>query len=183
MTKTEHWKKQVRRDNEREILGLLKKHVELRNIDIKEKMREKGIALSDPTLAAHIRNLEKDGRIGHFSKPQGDRREKWYKIKSERMEEVEGELNKYEAIKFIESIPNPVHVFKASKDGNKAIAGFMSLPGQESVPESTRQFIRRSLEIAIQALFASNLRAILPFQKIIPKKGYRQALVIMVKND
>ena len=178
--KISHWKKKGQADNKREILRLLRDNNELRNIDLKKKLAEKGIQVSDPTLSAYIKSLEEAGKIEHFSKTgsERDRREKWYRIRTESIETVKGELYKYEAIKFIESIPDPIYAYQVSPDGRKAFAVFASLP-DANVPNNVRIKMRQTLETFAKGLFSFYIRTLMNVLKI---KGQKVALVIMAEG-
>ena len=155
-----------RSDNLNKLLLLLKQHEELTNRDLKEKM-----GVSDPTLAEYIKTLEKKGRIEHFFKTH-DRRKRWYRIKPENRQKVEAQLGKYEAIRFIGSISNPVYTF-VEKDG-KAIAAFMSDPGAAS--------LRNVAKRAMDAIVSANLK--FPnLLKLSPAENQKMAVIIMLGKE
>ena len=100
------------------LLALLKTKKEMTFQQLKE-----ALGVSDPTLAEYIKTLENQKRIENFLKSP-DRRHRWYKIKLESAEEVDAQIGRYEAIKFIEGIQNPLYIYKPSPNGQKAIAAF-----------------------------------------------------------
>jgi len=166
MTMVNPKKEWERLDNLNKLLSLLKQHEELTFKGLKEKM-----GVSEPTLTGYIKTLEGQKKIEPFFKPQ-DRRQRWYRIKPENRQKVEAQLLKYEAIRFIEGIPNPIYVFE-EKDG-KAIAAFMSDPGVATL----RGFAKR----AVQGIVSANLN--FPnFLKLSPVENQKIAVVIMLGKE
>ena len=110
-----------REDNHRKLLSLLREHEQLTFGDLKNKL-----SVSEPTLTEYIKDLEEENWIEPFFKPE-DRRQRWYRIKVESKEKVDSQLGKYEAIKFIEGIPNPIYIHR--EKGKRAIGIFMSPEG------------------------------------------------------
>jgi len=155
-----------RSDNLNRLLSSLKQHDELSFGDLKEKVR-----VSEPTLTEYIKALEKQGRIEHFFKAR-DRRKRWYRIKPENRQKVEAQLLKYEAIKFIESIHNPVYVFR-QKDG-KAIAAFMSDPGNVALRDVAKKAMQNQVSAAL------NFPNLLKFS---PAENQKIAVVIMAGKE
>lgn len=153
-----------REDNLNRLLSLLKQHGELTFSDLKEKM-----GVSEPTLTKYIKTLEKQEKIKPFFKPE-DRRQRWYRIKLENKKEVEAQLGKYEAIKFIGRISNPVYIDEPSKDGSRAMALFSSVP-----PEENREAWEK--ELRKKTMFGMLLKV---FPRL--KKECDIALVIMVRG-
>lgn len=153
-----------RSENLNRLLLLLKHHGEITFKDLKEKM-----GVSDPTLTDYIKTLEKQEKIEHFFKAR-DRRKRWYRIRKERTKLVETQLGKYEALKFVEEIDNPIYLYEQSKDGSRAMALFSSVP-----PTENREVWEKDLRKK------TKLRLLL---KVFPrlKKECDIALVIMVRG-
>ena len=166
MAKMEHYKKKVKRDKLSELLGLLKQHGRLRS-----SVLEKKLGVSSPTLSAYLRELKRENKIEEdLTVKDEDRRKKFYRIKSESQKDVEAELGKFEAIRFIDAISDPVYCYEEDKDGGKAIAAFVSRidPRVDGVAEKmTNQIVKQYLKFLRMA-------TLLPNQKI--------AVVIMVKG-
>lgn len=162
LARVEHYKKKSERENINKLLSLLKNHGKLRFYDLKEKLR-----VSSPTLSQYLKELEGDGKIETFHVKGEDRRIRWYRIKPENRKNVETQLGKYEAIRFIEGISNPIYSYV--EDGEKAIAVFMS--GIDQRVERLAQ--KMADQMASQYLKFLKLK-LLPNQKI--------ATVIMTKG-
>ncbi len=114
-----NWKtKKNRANNLDKLRTFLKEHKELTFKQLKE-----GLQVSDPTMTDYIKILEEKNEIEHFDKPE-DRRSQWYRIKPESKDQVYSQIGKYEAIKFIESINDPIYAFK--QIGKGAVAAFVS---------------------------------------------------------
>jgi DNA-binding HxlR family transcriptional regulator len=171
MSKTEHYKKDIERENLYQVMGLLKKNDKLKFGDM-----EKLLPFSRVTLSKHLRELEESNRIERFRVKGEDRRIEWYRIKPESLRKVEASLRRYEAVKFIESFSNPIYSYKESKDGKKAIAAFVSLPGQES---------RKIAQSAVDKVVSGNLRlmGLGSMLKLSPDKDAKLAIVIMIRKD
>ena len=130
--------------NRVKILSLLETHGKMRYRDLKEKMN-----VSNPTLSDYIKFWEEQGKIEHFWGTR-DRREKWYRIKPKNKEKVEGQLRKFEVIKFVEGISNPVYVFEQSNDGTTAIGVFTSVIGTEKDRQKAKEAIRKILPLSVK---------------------------------
>lgn len=163
MPKIEHYKKRNARENINKLLNLLKQYGKLNSSSLEEKL-----GVSSPTLSSYLKELEENGDIEHFFKPK-DRRERWYRIKFESREKVEAQLQKYEAIKFIEGMSNPLYTFEQDKSGNKAIAAFIS----RIDPKSDKLGEKIASQIAKQCV---------GFLKT-PLLNRKMAVVIMVKGE
>jgi DNA-binding MarR family transcriptional regulator len=112
------WKRQ---ENIIKFLDLLMKKKELTFPMLKDKLQ-----VSVATLSAYIKALEQQGKIESFIKSGEDRRVTWYRIKPENAKIVETQLSRYEAVKFIEGLSNPVHIRKSQNGTSVDI--FISFP-------------------------------------------------------
>lgn len=161
----EHYKKKAKRDKLSELLGLLKQHGKLRSSALEEKL-----GVSSPTLSAYLRELKRENKIEDLTVKNEDGRFKWYRIKPESKKHVDAELGKFEAIRFIDAISDPIYCYEEDKDGGKAIAAFVSRidPRVDRVAEKmTDQIVKPYLKLL-------RMTTLLPNQKI--------AVVIMVKG-
>lgn len=162
MAKVEHYKKIGERENKTRLLALLEQHGDLSSSQLKAMLR-----VSMPTLSNYLSELEGAKKIeATFSSK--DRRLKRYKIKPESRERVEAQIRTYEAVKFIEGIPNPVHVY--DRVGLKAVAAFAYTP-----IEQDRERIRKIAEKVV----SGSLRAI-RFLKL--QKDQKIAFVLMANG-
>ena len=118
-----HWKKAESTRNQQLILTLLIKIGPMRFKELYAKINETS-KISQPTLSSHLKQLEKEeGKIERYwNKKKGGN---YYQIKLENREKVEAQIHKYEAIKFIEGIPNPVYYYHP---GKASISAFTSVP-------------------------------------------------------
>ena len=126
-----------RSDNLNKLLSLLKQFGELQFHELKQKLE-----VSEPTLTEYLKKLENENKIEAVFKPN-DRQKKWYRIKAESKEIVEGQLGQSEVIKFINEIPDLVYVYKEPlKDEDIAIAAFGSAKDREMARKLLGKAIR-----------------------------------------
>lgn len=161
----EHYKKTIGRNTEDKILKLIKES-EPNGINTGQLKTKTGLSM--PVLSNHLKNLENKELIENFRDPQKDRRFQWYRIKPENAETVKGQLGKYDAIKFIKEIHNPLYVF--SKKGKVSVAAF------SAVPATTNRKLYEETQKAI--LNKQALGFLKTFMGIKPNQ--RTALIIMV---
>jgi DNA-binding MarR family transcriptional regulator len=138
---------------------------------IKQKLN-----VSEPTLTDYIKTLETDNRIEHFEKPE-DRRHTWYRIKPQSIKAVDRALLKYEAVKFIKNIEEPMVTYLKGKDGKSSISIFLSDVGNVDKNE------RKPLEITYKG-YAIGLNSLAKrwfndLEKVVkvPHEGYKIAIV------
>lgn len=167
MGKTEHYKKDIERDNLHQVMGLLKKNDKLRFGDM-----EKLLPFSRVTISKHLRELEESNEIERFRVKGEDRRIEWYRIKPESLRKVEASLGRHDAVQFIKSFSNPVYSYKESKDGQKAIAAFMSLPLREDE--------RKNAQSKVDGAVSHFLKAVETL--LHPGKDVKFAVVVMVRK-
>ena len=161
-----NWVKHDKEINLNTLLSLLKEHKERTFKDL-----SKGIEVSNPTLTEYIKLLEGQNKIEHFDKA-GDRRSQWYRIKPESSEQVTDQLGRYEAIRFIKGIPNPIHVHK--KEGDLSVSAFVT---------ASPIINRKEQEKRINAILDKHaLRLLKVFLRLKPSKG-KLALVIMLDSE
>jgi DNA-binding Lrp family transcriptional regulator len=127
MAKTEHHKKKDERENTLKLLTLLKKHGSLSFSQMRSMLD-----ISSPTLSIHLKKLEDGKAIEQFRLRSADGLHQGYRIRKESAAKVEADIGKFEAVRFIEGIVNPIYIYEPSPDQRKAIAVFMSrLPNQK----------------------------------------------------
>ena len=164
---TNIWAKNDRNDNLLKLQSLLTKRKELNFKQLRE-----GLHVSEPTaLAEYVKLLESQGKIEHFDKA-GDRRSQWYRIKAENAKDVETQLGKYEAIRFIKSIPKPVYKYKT--DGKFLVAAFITNPHDQP-----REIFEKKVEAILSGVALRFLKA---FFGLKPREG-KLALVIMLDAE
>jgi DNA-binding MarR family transcriptional regulator len=152
-----------RDDNMNKLLHLLKEHTELTFKDLKN-----GLQVSDPTLTEYVKLLEQQNKIEHFDKP-GDRRSQWYRIKQESETEVQTQLGKYEAVRFIKSIYNPIYSYHPSEHG-KSIAAFCG-----ALDTVNRKQQQKMVDAIVNHIPLGWLK--------LPKPSQKMAVVIMVEGE
>ncbi len=135
-------------------------------------LREK-LGVSEPTLTKYIKSLEAKSEIEAFVKPQ-NRREKWYRIKPENKERVNTQLAKYEAIQFIEEIPEPIYVHENVRDKGITVEAFAS------IPREPKKVVEEVLG-GIVSGFAMALRTRWLVRKL--SKGEKVAIFITMSGD
>jgi DNA-binding Lrp family transcriptional regulator len=167
MSKVEHYKKKTERENLNRLLSLLKQYGRLRSDELKEKL-----GVSSPTLAHYIKQLEEKERIEHIYIEGEDRRFRYYRIKPKNFENVEAQLGKYEAIRFVEKISNPLYVYRESNDKKKAIAPFISPLGQPKLDTV--------MKASVTQIVSYNLNSISKLLRLPNQQN--MAIVIMVKG-
>ena len=172
------WAKQDRRQRSNHLLEIIQQNQPITNSDLK-----KHIAVSDPTLSGYLIELEKKKLIVHFEKT--DRRKKWYKIKPESKSIVNANIKKYAAIKFIESIKDPVYSFESSDDKNFTVSVFV-LPVQEGRLPS--ELAMKILKKAWQKQIDNTAKDWLPLAKkgliirSLAKPGLKIAVVLTAES-
>jgi hypothetical protein len=112
------------------------------------------LEVSDPTLADYIKTQEGDRKIEMFLK-QGDRRNKWYRIKPEHEEQVKTQLGMRKAITFIESINNPLYAYKPEK--GRAVVAFMTGTGDSTIDNAARTVLNMQASFALKKLKLPNI--------------------------
>ena len=163
----DHWKKAVSSKNQQRILKLLNEIGPMRFKDLYVEIN-KTSNISQPTLSKHLKQLEKDEKIERYwNKNKGGA---CYRIKPQNREKVKAQIQKYEAISFIEGISNPIYIFKESRDKRKAMAAFSSVPSTIN---------RKKMEVAfkktIRPLYLKLVRASL-------NENQKMAVVIMLRG-
>ena len=166
MARMPHYKEKGKRENEDRFLALLKEHGNLQFYELKAKLD-----VSSPTLTSYIKHLEREGKIEEFRKADDYRRVRRYRLKKEKMDEINWQVGRYEAIKFIQEIDNPVYA--NYRKGNKAIAAFSSVPAKGN---------RESYEKMVRGIAGSKGWRLLSW--LIPKKSnQKMAVIIMVDRE
>ena len=161
-----HWKRLELSENLNKLLSLLKEHGELQYSDLKEKL-----GVSDPTLTNYIKELEKQGKIEAFFKPE-DRRQRWYRIRHESQRLVDAELGKYRTIRFIEGIVDPIYLEEISKDGSKGMSLFSSVPPSEN-RDDWEADLRKKTQLGLLLRFFPKLKKDCDLALVITVKGKR----------
>jgi DNA-binding MarR family transcriptional regulator len=164
MSRIEHYKKEKQRENLTRFLSLLEKHGKLTFPDLAKKL-----GVSRVTLSSYIKILMSQKKIVQY-KDEKDLRVEWYAIRPESARIVVSQLRQYEAIKFIETLIEPIHAYKASKDGTIAVSAFAS------IPQKNQEAVKTLMETV--AHFTSL------YDKIVPKlsEGEKVALVVMMSG-
>jgi len=118
-TKISHWKKTESTRNEQLILKILNEFQPMRFNELYGKINDVS-NISQPTLSKHLKQLGE--KIEHY----WDKKKNalCYRIKPESREKVETELGRFEALRFIEEIYNPVYYYHP---GKVSVAAFSSV--------------------------------------------------------
>jgi DNA-binding MarR family transcriptional regulator len=160
-----HWKKAESSKNQQLILKLLNEIGPMRFNELYAKIN-KTSKISQPTLSKHLKQLEKDKIERYWNKNKsGD----CYRIKPENREKVKAEIQKHEAIKFIEGISNPVHHFEPGKKID--IAAFTSVLATINRAECQTEVKKTVKKMAKLFSFIPSL-----------KTDQKMAVVIMVRG-
>ena len=160
MAKAEHYKKKQERDNINRLLAYMKEKGPLTFTEGK-----KFLNVSSATMTSYVDQL-RGHEIEHYYILEKGRRRERYRLKKESFDSVSAQVGRYEAVKFIQNIPNPAYGYR--QDGNKAIAAIMAVKPTEN---------RKKVEAAIQKTISTIMIKLLRLPK-----DRQVAVVIMVKG-
>lgn len=121
MAKAEHYKKKQKRDKISELLRFMKEHNFVTFSETKAFLN-----VSNVTLSEYLRQLLDDEKIIRcYLKQEGQKkRKKGYQLRTESLPSINSQIGKYEAIKFIEEMAEPIYSYSEGKDHRTATAVF-----------------------------------------------------------
>jgi len=162
--RNKHWKKQEAEINETKIL----KQIESKDMRFSE-LQQNLSDMSPTTLTEHLKKLINRGLISRYWNE--DKKANYYRVDPKSKDQVTGSLGKYEAIKFLRDIHNPMYVYQ--EKGKMRVAAFSNVPATVNRKEYEK---KQKAILSKQALRLLNL-----FVKT-PAAGNKMALVIMLEG-
>jgi hypothetical protein len=160
------WAKQDKEKNKTVVLKMIKEKQPICYSDLK-----KFVSFADPTLSNYLRELILGGLI-EFYEDSKDRRIKWYKIKAK--EKANLHIRKYEAIQFIENLPDPIYSYK--RLGKSSVSAFIG-----PVSSSIQQKVASVAMKGIVALATSELTKRQDILNLL-QPGQEVAIIFTVKG-
>jgi DNA-binding transcriptional ArsR family regulator len=159
----EHWKKEEAIKNETKILKLLESK-DMRFGELEQVLSD----LSPTTITRHLEKLLRKKIISRYWNE--DKRANFYRVDPESKDQVTGTLAKYEALKFIKSIPRLAY-YNPSIKSKQNMAAFASVPSTVNRDSWIEDWKKRVDRV----------------NRITPKfpgvgKGEKMAIVIMVEG-
>jgi DNA-binding MarR family transcriptional regulator len=161
-----HWKKEESERNENKILTLLR-NSDMRFSELQQELSE----ISPTTLDKHLKTLLKKNLISRYWNE--DKKARYYQITLESKDQVQTQLSKYEAIKFIKEIPRMTH-YSPQPKGKINLAVFTSVPATQPRKEWIEEW-QQKISTATKLLKISRIERLLSNRKT--------AIVIMYEGE